>query len=123
MRYGPCLAGNLKNLVLSDQGTKHCGSALGPDTSSGPAATAVVTPEARPATSVERSTAKHCGRRAIVISILPATWSSRKFLGFFSLALRGGLSFATLAAAGFATRRRTLCLTARRTASEPARRV
>src|SRR4029079_17326477 len=101
MRYGPCLAGNLKNLVLSDQGTKHCGSALGPDTSSGPAATAVVTPEARLARSVERSTAKHCGRRASGISLLPALWSSRKFLGFFSLALRGRVIFGDLGSSRF----------------------
>src|SRR3954466_1095908 len=40
MRYGPAFFGNLKNLVLSPQGTKHLASALGPATISGPAATA-----------------------------------------------------------------------------------
>src|SRR5687768_15089968 len=40
MRYGPSFFGNLKNLVLSAQGTKHLGSALGPATISGPAAMA-----------------------------------------------------------------------------------
>src|SRR5450631_3357235 len=40
MRNGPFLAGNLKNLVLSDQGAKQPGSAAGPATTSGPAAKA-----------------------------------------------------------------------------------
>src|SRR4051812_24716054 len=40
MRYGPSFFGNLKNLVLSPQGTKHLASALGPETTSGPAAMA-----------------------------------------------------------------------------------
>src|SRR3954468_5054083 len=40
MRYGPAFFGNLKNLVLSPQGTKHLASLLGPATISGPAATA-----------------------------------------------------------------------------------
>src|SRR3954464_770384 len=40
MRYGPAFFGNLKNLVLSLQGTKHLASLLGPATTSGPAATA-----------------------------------------------------------------------------------
>src|SRR4051812_15486519 len=99
MRYGPCLAGNLKNLVLSDHGTKHCGSGLGPATTSGPAASAVATPDSRLATSVERSTAKHCGRRVIVISVLPAThFSSRKpGLCLFSIALRGRVIFGDFA--------------------------
>src|SRR5689334_11283016 len=34
MRYGPSFFGNLKNLVLSVQGTKHSGSAAGPETTS-----------------------------------------------------------------------------------------
>src|SRR3954469_15942768 len=40
MRYGPAFFGNLKNLVLSLQGTKHLASFDGPETTSGPAATA-----------------------------------------------------------------------------------
>ena len=40
MRKGPFLAGNLKNLVLSVQGTKQPGSEAGPATTSGPAAKA-----------------------------------------------------------------------------------
>src|SRR6187431_2550951 len=37
MRYGPGLAGNLKNLVSADHGAKHSGSAAGPLTTSGSA--------------------------------------------------------------------------------------
>ena len=42
MRYGPFLAGYLKNLVCAVQGAKHCGSADGPETISGPAALAAI---------------------------------------------------------------------------------
>src|SRR5882724_11203088 len=40
MRNGPFLAGNLKNLVLSDHGAKQLGSEAGPATACGPAAKA-----------------------------------------------------------------------------------
>src|ERR1700690_3951271 len=41
MRNGPFLAGYLTNLVSAAHGAKHCGSADGPATTSGPAARAV----------------------------------------------------------------------------------
>src|SRR5262245_31140079 len=101
MRYGPCLAGNLKNLVLSDQGTKHCGSALGPATISGPAATAVATPDKRPAITVEASTAARCGRRATVISLPPYdTDQVADRRGLLSMPLCRGKMFAASPPAG-----------------------
>src|SRR5689334_1984647 len=124
MRYGPCFAGNLKNLVFSDQGTKHCGSALGPDTTSGPAATAVATPDKRLAMSVETSTAKRCERHATVISVLPATHvRPQTRLGLSALAPVRSNYLCDFAGNRLATRRRTLCLTAQRTASQRACRL
>src|SRR5262245_25780678 len=114
MRYGPCLAGNLKNLVLSDQGTKHCGSALGPETTSGPAATAVATPDKRPAITVEASTAARCGRRATLISVPPCdTDQVADRPGLLLMPLCGREILANFPASRLATRRRTLCPTAR----------
>src|SRR5215475_14529133 len=99
--------------MLSDHGTKHCGSALGPETISGPAATAVATPDKRPAMMVEASTAARCGRRANVISVPPCDTNrvaSRP--GLLLMPLCEGKIVATFPASGLATGRRTLCPTA-----------
>src|SRR5271157_3357724 len=67
-RYGPFLAGNLKNLVLSVNGAKHLGSADGPATICGPAAVAGA-PNAQAAAMPAK--AENARRRTRCMIILP----------------------------------------------------